>query len=240
MSNFFSKDSKTEQPILKDANVNQPSLRPAKTSTATKTKKAPMPTTSASLENITDFNTKFNKFENQQLSRLSSEQLALQLDPPAATHLTGYKGVCNPIISSLIERGEALRNEMLKSANSPARPAELLKPTNPHSTSSSSLKIPFEHSYILPSSMATGGFEYDSFNEYIDADNDFSRLSDPIHDPDILSALIYNQYPEATGDSLQQTTSFRLDDEDRELKELLQPPSGILNKLKKQPLAPNG
>jgi len=240
MSNFFSEDSKTEQPILKSANVNQPSQRPAKTSTATKTKKAPMPTTSASLENITDFNTKFNKFENQQLSRLSSEQLALQLNPPAATNLTGDKGACNPIISSLIERGEALRNEMLKSANSPARPAELLKPTNPYSTSSSSLKIPFEHSYILPSSMATGGFEYDSFNEYIDADNDFSRLTDPLHDPDVLSALIYNQYPDAAGDSLQQTTSFRLDDEDRELKELLQPPSDILNRLKKQPPAPNG
>lgn len=57
-----------------------------------------------------------------------------------------------------------------------------------------------------------------------------------MHDPEILSALIYNQHATGINDTstfadIQQTTSFKLDDEDKELKALLQPTDELLMKV---------
>lgn len=193
--------------------------------------------TQASRENITQFNTKYNVFENQQFNKLDSKQ-QMELTKQDNTNFdsTSYKSkdeTPNPIISNLIERGEALKNEMIKSSSSITKPPTNFTSNIPQSLSS--LKIPFEHSFILPQQSDTPVIGYDTFNEFIDHDpNDYSRLTDPMHDPDVLSALLYNQCGNDSTSYFQQTTSFKVQssDEDKELKELLEPPTDVLSKLK--------
>ena len=200
--------------------------------------------TQASRDNITQFNTKYNVFENQQFNKLDKQQSnfeATKLDNSNfdSTSYRSKKDTSNPIITSLIERGEALKNEMIKSSSSIARPPPVTSAlsSNIHQPQSmSSLKIPFEHSFILPQ-QNDNPIGYETFNEFIDHDpNDFSRLTDPMHDPEILSAILYNQYGNESAGCLQQTTSFKVQssDEDKELKELLEPSTDILSKLKKK------
>lgn len=193
-------------------------------------------TTPASLDNITNFNTKYNTFENEQMKRFDADQLnseLAKLDNDSRKNMT---------ISSLIERGEALKNEMIKSAANLNRPHSIAQ-TNVNNSnnfmdsSSSQLKIPYEQSFILPQSTS-------NFNEFID--NDFSMLSGSMHDPEILSALVYNQLeiPDAQAYSFQDKSHSESLNEDAELKELLEPTSDVLlskmnQKMSSKPIVAN-
>ena len=198
------------------------------------------PTTPASLDNITNFNTKYNTFENEQMKRLGVEQLNLELaklennnEFTRANHLGKDKSKSRAI-SNLIERGEALKNEMIKSAATLGTQLPMSnKPiVQSNFMDSSQLNIPYEQSFILPQSTS-------NFNEFID--NDFSMLSGSMHDPEILSALVYNQLdPGIQAYSFTKSNSESFN-EDLELKELLEPTSDVLlSKLNKKagPLKP--
>lgn len=183
-------------------------------------KKLQQMTTPASLDNITNFNTKYNTFENEQMKRFDADQLNSELAKPDNNSRK------NMTISSLIERGEALKNEMIKSAANLNKP-HIIAQTNVHNnnnfmdSSSNQLKIPYEQSFILPKSTS-------NFNEFID--DDFSMLSGSMHDPEILSALVYNQLdiPGAQPYSFQDKSNSESFNEDAELKELLEPTSDVL------------
>ncbi len=173
--------------------------------------------------------------ENQKLSQLDSDHLVSENSQLKDTLTTvehpikKEEFITKPIISTLIERGDALRSQIVKSLNSFPNPVDdiLLKQ---NSVFNSNLKIPFEHSLILSSSM--DGFEYDSFNEYIDLENHLLRNQ-------VLPPFTNDHCPELLSINLHNTFTNKQDklDEDKELKELLQPPNNVLYKLKKQPIS---
>lgn len=141
----------------------------------------------------------------------------------------------NPIISSLIERGLKLKQEMIKSSNtnlpftnlndisfyeSPTKQQPIICSSThkEHFEVSSPIKTNFM-SFLNPK------FNFNPDDENVDDLNDISRLSDPLHDPQLLSALIYDHPNDSTIKSLGFMPAIEPSlDQDQELKDLLEPP----------------
>ncbi|CAF0712537.1 unnamed protein product [Brachionus calyciflorus] len=170
------------------------------------------PVTPTSAANINDFNTKYEQFEKKQLElakKLPSQEKTLV---PVQSNTNSFNSNSyvntlnedmienskNPIIQNLIDRGLKLKQQMSKSTLY----------TDKNNFDSATLY-----------SLNKNDFLDDLIEDNL---NDVSRLSDPLNDPDILSALIFtNNSPSLKNNSIV---------EDEDLKNLLDPPD-LFNRL---------
>ena len=163
-------------------------------------------TSPKAVANIKEFDTKLKQFEKQQ----EEENLHLikqktNSRPNNNDKVSNYPGKSESIlkctiISNLIERGLKLKNEMSKS------------------TSNLALN---EHYYTDDFTFLNEATNDTSFGNISSANfNDISRLSDPLHDPSMLSALIYQRMANEDNETSKYDTSVC---EDAELRELLAP-----------------
>ncbi|RNA39037.1 C2 domain-containing 3, partial [Brachionus plicatilis] len=171
------------------------------------------PVTPTPASNINDFNTKYDQFEKKQLDLAKnteenkSKDILKKLPNSLLFNSNCYVNTLNedmmeksknPIIQNLIERGLKLKREMSQSAISIEPKGLDLKPVQSDAATF----------YSIISNKT------DLFDDYLEEDNDVSRLSDPLNDHQILSNILYSQ----------ESPSKSLLTEDQELKNLLEPP----------------
>jgi len=167
--------------------------------------------------NINEFNSKYEQFEHEQLQKYANHDSNLKKDQKFysesyETH-PGYdesilknETLKNPLISNLIERGNKLKNEMLKSSSkNRKKPLQGIHSSN------------FNYLNTLVDLEDNYDFIDSDTNEFISTDEGIHDFSGLLTDPDLLSALLYTQTNEKT------SVNDTLNNYDQELEDLLKP-----------------
>jgi hypothetical protein len=167
--------------------------------------------------NINEFNSKYEQFEHEQLQKYANNDSNLKKDQKFysesyETH-PGYdesilknENLKNPLISNLIERGNKLKNEMLKSSSKNRnKPLQGLHSSN------------FNYLNTLVNLEDNYDFIDSDTNEFISTDEGIHDFSGLLTDPDLFSALLCTQTNEKT--SVNET----MKNYDQELEDLLKP-----------------
>jgi hypothetical protein len=193
--------------------------------------------------NLNEFHTKYTQFEQKQLEKLHStsnkKQVALKSastrevtfdEPPVRRRKPSVPESPNlksSIISNLIERGLRLKSEMSKSTSNLS--AKVHRSLEMYNTVSN-----YDNYSFLDETKMTNDTSFCNLN-------DVSRLSDPLHDPNMLSALIYSHHygkdEQGVNESINMS-QFDTTVDDPELRELLAP-TDLFTRLNKQPSTNN-
>jgi hypothetical protein len=209
--------------------------------------------------NLNEFHTKYSQFEQKQLASLhtssngkksvavlkSASTREVTFDEPPPPRATRSRKSTVPvaesppnlkssIISNLIERGLKLKSEMSKSTSNLS--AQVHRSLEMYNTISSANFDTNNFSFLNETNMTND-------TSFCNNLNDISRLSDPLHDPSMLSALIYSNHCYArdgdlANESVNYVSQFDENDatnvDDAELRELLAP-TDLFSRLAKQP-----
>jgi hypothetical protein len=183
--------------------------------------------TPASQANIDEFDKKLHMFENRQLkeNNFNSDIYKNWQSESTSNNFT------DPIINTLIEQANRLKNDMMLSS---ATVTGFVQSTH------GAFDIDYENYesecvnlFPFLRSNKTSHADYLNENTMLEIENanDISRLTDPIHDPELLNALLYDNHKEPTHRISGNTFDVMQDSDyqdDAELNQLLNPTNDLI------------